>query len=416
MRVVVVSLLALLASSCFELPRSLGLGEGNIQFRVVDSAGGPVGGAVVSVDGVPRISTSNDDGLVSVSSLLPGDQVLRVSVDDDADGAPDRAAVVSGGVLRVEFDTGPFTAPVSKLTTDVLDDVAVAAVGALEGTVAGCGADLCRVVVFREVKLGALAPRDVAGVVEGSAGVGGDGSWSIPDLAPGPVKVVAFAWTRPLSTEPNQQLIAASRDITSFAVVDGVVLSGDVAVVDAVLAAAPASVATDLELGGEPVELERAQGQAFFSVPQLTVDVDSELTGVIVGALSPVDVPLGVFDISVQLDNVDGDPGLVGFLARVIAVPGVPRLGPLAVGVVVDCRQVGDKDDCDGDGLNIDDDGDDDGDGQLDAEESAACRGPGLGTDLDFDCLCEPADPFPGCQSNDPIACELVAAPVCVES
>jgi hypothetical protein len=332
-----------------------------------------------------------------------------VSVDDDDDGTPDRAAIVTtAGVVRADFGTGLFTQPVSKLTADVPEPVAVVVVGALEGTVAGCGADLCRVVVFREVKLGRLTPRDVAGVVEGSSGVGADGSWSIPDLAVGPVKVVALSWPRALSTEPNQQMIAASRDITQLAVVDSVVLTGDVASVDLVLEPVPASVSTDLEIGGEPETLERATGQAFFVVPQADVDVDAALTGTIGGPLSAVDAPVGVFDITVQFDE-----GVGGFMRNAIAVPGVPRLGPLATGAVVDCREINGSPDCDGDGKSVDDDDDDDGDGQLDADEPAACRAPGAGTDLDRDCLCEPADPFPGCQSNDPIACELVTPPVC---
>ena len=410
MRVVVVfvGLLVVLSTSCFELERTRGLGEGSITLRVVDDAGEPVVGAVVSVDGTARVSTSDSLGLVAVDALLPGDQLLRVFVDDDDDGLADRAAVVTtGGVQRAEFSTGSFTAAVTKLSSDVLGDVAVAAVGSIEGAVTGCDVELCRVVVFREVSLGRLAPRDVAGVVEASAGVFDvDGSFSIPGVAAGAVKVVAFSWPRPLSTDPVQQMIAASKDITRFAVVDAVVVAGDVtADVDLVLADVPASVATELEISGEPEELERAAGQAFFSAPETVFDAPQ--IGTISGAISAIDAPIGVFNVEVNLDN-----GLGGLMRRAIAVPGIARLGPIQTGAFAGCRQFDGKDDCDGDGVNVEDDDDDDGDGQVDALEPA-CRGPGLGTDRDGDCLCEPADPFPDCASNDPVACELVEAPVC---
>ncbi len=408
MRVAVVVFACLWSVSCFELERTRGLGEGVIHFRVVDGVGSPVAGAVVSVDGVARVSTSNDKGLVEVDSLSPGDQLLRVAVDDDADGSMDRAAIVStGGIVRAEF-TPSFSAPVSRLTADVLGDVVVTATGSLTGSVAGCALELCRVVVFREVLLGRLEPRSVDGVVEASAGVGVDGSFVVPDVAAGPVKVAAFSWPRPSSTEPQQQMIAASRDVSAVAVVDAVVSSGEAAAVELVLAQAQASVQGEIELGGEVDELERATGEAVFVAPQSIVDVDAALVGAITGPITAVDLPLGVFDVSVALDG-----GLGGSLLRAVAVPGVGRLVPIETQPVFGCRQFDGKDDCDGDGKNVDDDDDDDGDGQLDVDEPAGCRGPGLGTDLDQDCLCEPADPFPGCASNDPVACELVVPPDC---
>ena len=409
----------LLLSSCFDLQRTRDLGEGNITLRVVDDEGNPVPGAVVSLDGLARLSTSDASGLVKIQAVPPGDQVLRVLVDDADDvddpvddGVAERAAIVTtSGVARVDFSSGAFTAAVSKLTTDVLGDVVVVATGSVSGSVAGCDVDLCRMLVFREMSLGAVDPRQVAGVVEASVGVGADGTFLVAGIAAGPIKVVAFSWPRPDSTLPFQQMIAASRDISSFGVVDVVIVSGAAALAPAlVLAAVPTSVAAFLEIGGEPDDLallEREVGRANFLVPHIFVEVDSDLVGEIRAAVSAVDVPVGVFDVSVEFG------GSAGLMRRALAVPGVARLGPIAMGPVVPCRQVGEKDDCDGDGVNVDNDEDDDGDGQADSDEAAGCRGPGLGTDYDHDCLCEPADPYPRCQSNDPLDCALLEAPVC---
>jgi hypothetical protein len=142
-------------------------------------------------------------------------------------------------------------------------------------------------------------------------------------------------------------------------------------------------------------------------VPQSELDVDVALTGAIDAAVNDVEVPVGLFDVRAQLDA-----GQTGLLRRAVGLPGMKALGPVEVALAVasECPDVNDVRDCDGDRDTEDED--DDADGQADADEPG-CVGAGLGTDHDHHCLCEPADPFPGCQSNDPVACDLVEAPDC---
>ncbi len=425
MRFFVVAAATLLLSSCFELERSRGLGEGSVRFVVRDSAGAPVPGAVVSVDASRRMATSDDNGVVVVGGLLAGDYLLRVGVDDDGDGGFDRSAIASASLAVVPVDTGVFTADEVRLTSVELGDVELVAAGSLTGSVSGCGDVLCRVIVFREVAIGSSG-RVVTGVVEAAAGVDGQGGWSLTDVGKGPIKVAAFAWPTPAETDPLQQMIAANRTISAVAVVDVDVGSGAVAEVALVLAPAPPSVATTLDVVGDVTVFERSGGQAFFLVPQSEdLDVDASRVGTLSAPQSQVEAPLGVFDVRVQIDGAVG-----GLLLHAAGVPGVATIGPVLIGGLVDaerlalvttCSQVDERDDCDGDGVAGDDcdtadvegDADDDGDGQPDCEEAPACRGPGLGTDLDGDCLCEPADPVPGCASNNRVDCNLLTPLEC---
>lgn len=413
MRFVVVGLFFFVVaatSACFELPRSAGVTEGQVRFTVRDSAGAPVAGAVVTVDGAARLAVSNADGLVSLERLVPGDYVVRVAVDDDNDGTVDRAAILTGSIARTNIATGTFTAPVEKLTSDLPADVTVAAVGNVSVTLTGCDVDdLCRAVAFRDVSV-ARDGHVVTGVVEVGARVAG-GNLQLVGVAPGAVRVAAFSWPRPVETDVVQQAIAAARTVDGFALGEVDVVSGDTATLALTLAATPASVSTSVELGGEPALFERPAGAISFFAPQTTTDVDAALAGTVTGVVSDVDAPVGVFDLQVNLDSGEG-----GLLAHAVAAPGVDNaLGPVELALAKDtgCTQTQAGPDCDDDGLGADNDEDDDHDGVADADEPAACRAPGAGADVDGDCLCDAADPFPDCASNDPVACDLAVIPDC---
>lgn len=399
--------LAVCGSACFELPRSAGVTEGQVRFTVRDSAGAPVEGAVVTVDGAVRMTVSSPDGLVSLEGLVPGDYVLRVGVEDDGVAGFDRAAVLTGSVERTVVQ-GQFTAPVEILTSDLPSDVVLAAVGNVSLTLNGCPVThLCRAVAFRDVTV-ARDGHVVSGVVEAGASgrlVGVGGNLQILGLTPGAIHVAAFAWPRPVATAPLQQMIAATRDVSDFVVGDVDVVAGDTATLTLTLAPIAETVSTSLALGGEVADLERAAGEVSFDAPQAGVSVG---VGSVSGAIFNVDAPVGVFDVRAQLDA-----GLTGVLFHAVVVPGIVGIGPLEVSTASGCRRIDTDNDCDEDGVIAGEDDDDDRDGQPDAEEPADCLVPGLGTDLDRDCLCDVADPFPDCASNDPVACDLVELPDC---
>jgi hypothetical protein len=399
------------AAGCQPLDRTDGVGEGEVRVTVVDEAGAPVAGARVAIVGSPRVATSDEEGLAALRGLVPGDYALHVGVDDNDDGVFDRAAVrgdvgrirvvdVAGRLRRTSFLTGP---------------VAVAATGEIRGTVDVDDGELARVVAVRTVALGTDDAREVQLPVEASSGVDVDGGFRLRGLAPGEVTLVAFAWPKPTSTQPLQQLIAASRP-TRFARQTVTVGSGDVVV--AALAAVPVSSAMVLELAGELADA-RNDGEATFTVPQGGPDVAVGLVGAIDGltAASPrltIDAPVAVFDLTVQLDGVVGGVPLVVGLPEAAWLPVPLGLDPQCLGRERDAPDPEDcGDDVDGDGVLDDDDTDNDGDGVEDALEPTACRVPGLGADRDGDCLCDAADPFPDCASNDPIDCTPAAPLVC---
>jgi hypothetical protein len=410
--VVVASAVAASAVGCQDLQRTDDFGEGELRVSVVDDGGAPVAGARVSVVGAPRIAVSDDAGLAVVRGLVPGDHALHIGVDDDGDGVFDRAAVRGDqGTIRVAEVRG-----LARRTAFVTAPIAVAATGEVAGSVAGLGADeLARVVVVRTVTLGTGRTREVQLPVEAGSGVDVDGTFRVRGLAPGAVTLVAFAWPRPTSTEPAQQLIAASRP-TRFAVLDVDVGRDDVAF-DA-LAAVPPSGAVTLELAGELAEA-RNNGEAIFTVPLGGPDVAVSVVGAFSGvtASSPtvtIDAPVGVFDLSVQVNGIVGSVPLTVGLPDVAWLPVPVGLDPACLGEKPD---EADPEDCggdlDGDRILDEEDDDNDGDGVPDASEPTACRLAGAGADADGDCLCDAADPFPDCASNDPVDCTPAAPIVC---
>jgi len=386
------------AVGCQVLERTEGFGEGELRVTVVDDAGAPVAGASVAVVGTPRLGITDADGLATIRGLLQGDHALHIGVDDDGDGVFDRAAVRGDvGAIRLAEIRG-----LARRTTFVTGPIAVAPTGAIAGTVADVAdGELARVVAVRTVGLGTGSARDVQLPVEASSGVDVDGTFRLRGLAPGEVTLVAFVWPKPASTEPAQQLNAASRP-ARFAAVAVEVGRDDVAVGG--LAAVPALVPVTLELAGTIADA-RNDGEAIYTVPQGGPDVAVNVVGGFAGltAASPtatVDAPVALFDLTVQV------AGVAGVVPLVVGLPEVALL-PVPIGLDPACPD----DDCDADGVVDDDDDDGDGDGVVDALEPTACRVPGAGADRDADCLCDAADPFPDCASNDPVDC-VPAAPI----
>jgi hypothetical protein len=397
-------------AACFPLDRADGLPDGALLFDVVDIRGRPVAGARVFVDGAPRAATSDAAGQVLLQGLVPGDHVVRVFVFDDGDARPTRGAVVdAAGVARAAIPRGAFASPRTATTTQLLPPVTVADTAGLAGTVQGCDDRACRVVVVRRLALGAGSRRDVVGAVEGTALVDAGGAWSLDAVVPGPVVVVALRWDPAGATSPVLQARAASRP-EAFAVVEVELDGAGVVVPPLVLQSLPATTTATFALAGNLDDLARVRGTLRLLAGATEGEaVDDEFViGDLEGASQPLltlDVPSGVFDVDVLLDD-----SATGRLRRALVVPGLAQLGTVAVALDAAACE-----DCDGDGDAAGVDDDDDGDGQPDAAETAPCRGPGRGTDLDGDCLCEPADPVPGCASNDPAACTPTQPIVCPE-
>jgi hypothetical protein len=393
-------------TACFPLDRADGLPDGAVGFDVIDVRGRPVAGARAFVDGAPRAATSDAAGQILLEGLVPGDHVVRVLVFDDGDARPTRGAVVdAASVARAAIPRGAFASPRTATTTQLLPPVTVLDTGGLAGAVQGCDGRACRVVVVRRLALGGTSRRDVVGAVEATAVVDAGGAWSLDAVVPGPVVVVALRWDPAGATSPVLHARAASRP-DAFAAID-VDLDDDGAVVPPlVLQPLPATTTTTLAIAGDLDDLARVRGTLRLLAGATEVEaVDDEVTvGDLGGAGQPLltlDLPSGMFDVDVLLDD-----SATGRLRRALVVPGLAQLGTVAV--ALDAAAC---DDCDGDDVAADDD--DDGDGQADAAETAPCRGPGRGTDLDGDCLCEPADPVPGCASNDPAACAPTEPIVC---
>ena len=422
-RVVVVAAVVSLASSgCFELTRLDGLRDGDIALDVLDGAGAAVIGASVFAVGTSRVGISDDTGAAVVGPMPFGDYALRIAIDEGNDGVVEAGAYVT---VLAPIDALA-TSSLARLTAFDYGEVVIVPTADVSGTVSGCPlTSLCRVVAFRTAA-GVTLPIEGTGNVDGVAG-----TWSIAGLIAGDIQLAAFAWDRPASTVPLQQLIAATRPTHVGA---GSATVGDSGVVIAV-ATVPANTTAEIALRAPDADAERAlTGTANYLVPTTsTFATVGNLAGAVPG--EAVTIPVGVFDLSVQVDGIGGRlEGLVG-------VPGLKApFVPVTLGGFdcvadsennetgsIDCNSDGINDvvDTNGDGLDLGDidtdndgirDGDDDdidGDGVVDSTEPSACRIAGRGGDRDGDCLCDATDPLPDCQSNDPADCTAVVAPVC---
>lgn len=372
-----------LSSGCLELDRADGLRPGDIRVHVVDAAGADVVGARVFAVGTPRVGVSDDAGVAIVGPMPFGDYMLR-AVSDDAGGFAEDVVVIDSQVVT----------SVPRLVSGVTE-IAVGALGNIGGTVAACPAGtVCRVVAFRTAGGYALP-------IEGTALVGADGRWQIDGLAAGDVELAAYSWTPPLSTVPLDQLRDASRP-TADGQARGTVGDDDIAIT---LSATPAAgtASFSARIGGpDGEERPASSGIVSFYVPTTTTAASTTTASSTLPG-TDVAVPIGVFDLNGQIEGFGGR--LEGFVG-VRAVP-APYL-PIALSSYA-CA----TDDCNNDGV-VDVISDDvDGDGVPDDQEPTACREAGRGADRDGDCLCDAIDPLPDCQSNDPLACAAVTAPVC---
>ncbi len=445
-------LAGLFAGCVLPTDRTQDLGDGEIHGAVKREDKSPAKGALVHVAGSDRVTRVDDAGAFVVRGLVPGTWVLSITEDDEGDGVAERAALVPvtlalAGIPRNLTD-GCTGAPPQAVTSFLLGDVTLAPTVTLRGTVtlgAAASGDFARVVVWRDVDVGGEAH---AGPIEGAAGVGADGSFAVAGIAPGPVHVAAFAF---------DPLEGADKPLF-FGVADADAADANVAVTvdqSARTAADPTRQQTT------PVQIDTQWNVPATPAVQLTLatflapDGDTEVlppdgTGWDLDEQTHafvLDAPIGVVDIAFE----SATDGAVGSTLRgAVVVPGVAVLGPLELPVLADpCVVDGGGRDCDHDGVPglalpdnpdvvqqyhacaascgaafgadkagavCDGDGsdcDDDGDGQPDVTEPVQCLGPGRGTDLDGDGLCEPAsDPFPSCADNDPATCpQAFAAP-----
>src|SRR5574337_2096556 len=96
-RVLVAGILAQpLVFGCFyDLPRTEGLGDGEIRGRAIHTDGTPITSARVLGLGTTRAAEAGDDGRFAVHGLSAGPVVLLVAADEDGDGTADAAARVT---------------------------------------------------------------------------------------------------------------------------------------------------------------------------------------------------------------------------------------------------------------------------------------------------------------------------------
>ncbi len=425
LRVVAVAVVVpALVGGCFELERSEGLRPGDARVVVVDESGAVVVGARVSAVGHDRVGISGDDGVAVVGPLPFGEYLLRVEVDANNDGVIDAGATTTTPTVIAK----PLLGALPRLSFFDHDKVVVSVAGSIGGTVECPVGSLCRVVAFRTVA-GTTLP------AEANAAVDATGRWQLDGVVAGEVRVAAFSWTPSVSLEPAQQLFAATRP---DAVGVATATVGDDNVVIA-LASAPASVSAGISIRVAPAEgvtsdadTIEATGVALYVVPSTNGSAPASATtprADIPG--EAVEMPVGLFDIVVNVDDLGGR------LFGIVGVPGLTDpLPPISI-ASFDCVEIADGVDCNDDGLNdmrdldgngrIDladvdinnngivdsDDEDVDGDGIADVDEPSECRLVGRGGDRDGDCLCDAVDPLPDCQSNDPLACTLPTPPTC---
>ena len=453
-------LLQPLVFGCFyDLPRTEGLGDGEIHGRALHTDGTPVAAARIVVAGTPRAAEARDDGAFAVRGLTAGPWVLYITADEDGDGTPDSAArvtavLVDAAIPRNATD-GCTGAPPVVPTSVLLGDVVLQPTRTLNGTVQlndGGGARALvgseRAVVVRTEGAAFAGGGDeqlMQGPVEAAAGVAVDGSFSLRGLhdsgAPVDLTVLVFD----AADGPHAPIWYGTA--RSEGGDDGVALIADQAV--------PAQTGVEIALRGAfsaveigTVSFERPGG-GDVAPPDGTL-LRAESDGF--AAYVVVDAPVGLYDIGIfpSEDTADVTEGVLrGALVLPLAAWGTIE-GAVELAADDPCTDASGARDCDHDGrptlASPDDpsslpdwaacaascadtfgpagegascsvggtqiDCDDDGDGQPDVTEPAHCMGPGRGTDLDGDGRCEPGeDPFPSCASDDPAACPQPFAP-----
>lgn len=434
------------AGCVFPTDRTDGLGDGEIHARALRADGQPASAALVSLPGSSRVTAAAEDGTFVLMGLVSGRWLVRVIEDENGDGAADRAAYVPVDLTRApvpkNLSDGCAGAAVNVVTSVLLGDVTLEDTGAISGTVrldgGALGADeRARVVIWREVE-GYATP------IEASAGVDLNGDYRIDGVLPGIVHVAAFVFDA-LQGPFKPKLFT----------VDDVKVSAGETLFAALLAGEPALLqGGDARLAGTQIEMQWTLPdpaavdivQASFTTPSAGADLrPPDTNGFSVTASARaiiVDPPVGVVEILLTSATEGAADGL---LRGAVIVPAGAVQGPVELPLLSDPCAVDSARDCDRDdipGLPLPDsdtdpawvacaaacagafgadsaralcgdiDCDDDGDGQPDVTEPARCLGPGVGTDLDADGLCEPAeDPFPFCAAPNLAGCPAAFVP-----
>ncbi len=444
----------LVASACFTLERHRAIEPGSIGGVAVraDKDGEPARfSRIVSVNaGTTR--RADKDGVFVVQGLAPGSWAMRFVDDSDGDGRGDREALRA---IRIS------TAADGTTDAVLLGDVGLDGTFEIQGavTISGVpgvpagpptGAVLAKVYAIRSLDVVdvASARSDLQTLllgVEQEASVDANGRFRFLGVGSGDVQLVGAFFERTPDGKAGGLL-----GLSAPVLVSGI--AGDTKDTTT----SPLEIPYDATLGGARRSIQLGLAPApsgavtvrFVGVDGTIID---ELT-VDGGASVVLDAPIGLSNLELQ----DAD-GKTGTLPQQLLLPegldvtdGSPLWGPVLLSAVGPCGPSGD--DCDGDGLSglprldVDEAGaflgdtatwaacteactnafgaeggdatceapggpfdcEDDGDGQPDVTEHPRCYGPGLGTDLDGDGLCEPGDdPFPLCKENDP------AAPAC---
>ncbi|MBI1948867.1 MAG: carboxypeptidase regulatory-like domain-containing protein [Deltaproteobacteria bacterium] len=449
-----------LVFGCFyELPRTEGLGDGEVRGRAVHTDGTPIASARVVVQGTLRAAEADADGRFAVRGLAAGPVVLLVTADDDGDGTPDAAArvtavLVNAAIPKNATDGCAGTPPVVP-TSVLLGDVVLAPTRSLDGTVRlddGGGPRLLtgseRALVVRTSGAAFSESDDegaLQGPVEAAAGVAADGTFALAGLRDDDDGVDLTVLVFDAATGPYVPTFFGTK--AAAAADDDVALIADQAVpAQTGVQLALTGAFTDVEVGTVSFELP---GGGDVAAPDGTLQraENSGFAGYLV-----VDAPVGLYDVGVfpSPDSTDVTEGyLRGALVLPLAAWGAIA-GPIELAADDPCLDADGARDCDHDGratlrspddpvaladwtacaaacadtFGPDGDGatcevggtaidcDDDGDGQPDVTEPAHCLGPGRGTDLDGDGRCEPReDPFPSCASDDPAVCPAPFSP-----
>ncbi|MCC7109652.1 MAG: carboxypeptidase regulatory-like domain-containing protein [Deltaproteobacteria bacterium] len=442
----------------YELPRTEGLGDGEIRGRAVHTDGTPAAAARVVVQGTPRAAEAGADGSFAVRGLSAGPWVLLIAEDVDGDGVPESAARVSAvlenaAIPRTATD-GCAGAPPVVPTSVLLGPVELAPTRTLSGSVQVDDGGGPRTLAGSERALvlqATVAPfgddEDAGlfqGPVERAAGVDDAGTFALTGAGDEELALTVLVFDA--AAGPHAPTWFGTATVASGAADVGALVADQ---------AVPASTGLELALSGAFASVEI--GTVSFETPA-GADVappDGTLqraeNGGFAGSLV-VDAPVGLYDLGV-FPSADSADVTEGVLRGALVLPlGAWRsiAGPVELARQDPCLDADGNRDCDHDGrptLPSPDDAsalpdwtscaascadawgsegegascevggttidcDDDGDGQPDVTEPAQCLGPGRGTDLDGDDACEPGeDPFPSCAANDPAACPAPFSP-----
>jgi hypothetical protein len=454
--VVVTALFTGLGAGCqFDFSRGADLQPGDVAGRaVIDGQAAPF--ARVHADGRGALVTADSDGRFVLRDTPVGRWSLRVALDADADGLPERAARRAYAVSLQQHADGLFGDGEPKATWVQLGDIELEPVVSLVGRVVdelGAPAPGARVFAFPRATLPAasssgaeLSGIDVDGALEANAGADRDGSYGFDALAAGTLRLFA---TREVDGDVER---SEAVEVTAS---PGATLTPDD--VPAIVLDSAGATARDvqIELAPTPAEDDRVKIVAVPAGGRLDADAFASFDSgdVLPGGASSLSYrsAIGAFDVHVRSEaglaavldgrvaDLEGDPVLIWGTARLF---GPEDDGATELTACFGLSPAADPErDCDGDGLpalptldvdalladpdlavwrdcantcllagasctveGAERDCDDDGDGQPDVAEPYACTALGAGDDRDGDGLCAVNDPFPRCAENDPAA------------